>query len=508
MAHERFEFGRTDPPAGHSPPPVFFHEEPTAVFGSSPRADATYVMIQSTGPVDPNECEELGTEAIEVTVFWGTSVLEVFHLSPPRPFVIGNEQGAGGVDFLLPPELAGFGRAAIVEEIGGAHRMVVPPGASLKVRAGAAEAVPDALLSVGKVFDLELGTLVFRVSSVTAGKRLPRAIGVDARGIGTALVGSFGATAAFLGVLAYYTPALGAMNDNDLDRDQAARLRPYLTALAEREEKRREEQGPSTTTDGGGPPGAAAQGPSGAMGRPDRPVAAKRTAIAGKGEVVLSRHQAMMEATTFGMVGMLSSMNARSLPTAIWGADAPNGPDASDAWGAMFGEEIGESGGAGGLGVAGLGEGGGGRGLGIAMGDIGTCGINCGHGTRDGFGKGVGLGGGAHRPKGPVLRAVGETVLGGHLAPELIQRVVRQNFGRFRHCYETGLRGNPNLTGRVTTRFIIDREGAVTSASNGGSDLPDSKVVGCVVSAFYGVSFPAPKDGVVSVSYPILFTPG
>jgi hypothetical protein len=224
---------------------------------------------------------------------------------------------------------------------------------------------------------------------------------------------------------------------------------------------------------------------------------------------VLSRHQALMEATTFGMVGMLSSMNARALPTAIWGADAPNGPDPSDAWGAIFGEEIGESGGAGGLGVIGLGEGGGGRGIGIAMGGIGTCGINCGHGTAgDGFGKGVGLGGGAHRPKGPVLRAVGETVLGGHLAPELIQRVVRQNFGRFRHCYETGLRGNPNLTGRVTTRFIIDREGAVTSASNGGSDLPDSKVVGCVVSAFYGVSFPAPKDGVVSVSYPILFTPG
>jgi hypothetical protein len=176
----------------------------------------------------------------------------------------------------------------------------------------------------------------------------------------------------------------------------------------------------------------------------------------------------------------------------------------------MFGVDIGESGGVGGLGLSGLGEGSGGRGLAIGMGDIGTCGTNCGYGpgTKGGFGKSGGLAGGAHRPKGPVLRAVGETVLGGHLAPELIQRVVRQNYGRFRHCYETGLRGNPNLTGRVTTRFIIDREGAVSSASNGGSDLPDSKVVGCVVSAFYGVSFPAPKDGVVSVSYPIMFSPG
>jgi hypothetical protein len=507
MAHERFEYVPIDPPAASTPLGAFY-EDPPGVFGFPARDDATYVMIQSTGPVDPNECEELGTEAIEVTVLWGANVLDVFHLSPPRPFVVGSEQSAD-VDFLLPPELARFGRTAIVDAIGGVHRVVVPPGASLKARGGPVEAAPDGVLSAGKVFDLELGALAFRISTVTAGKRLPRAIGVDARGIGTALVGSFGAAAAFLGVLAYYTPALGAMNDNDLDRDQVARLRPYLAALAEREEKRKEELGPSTTPDGGGPPGTAAQGPSGAMGRPDRPAAPKRTAIAGTGEVVLSKHQAMLEARTFGMVGMLSAMNARSLPTAIWGADVPNGPDASDAWGAMFGEEIGESGGAGGLGVTGLGEGGGGRGLGIAMGDIGTCGTNCGHGTLgDGFGKGVGMGGGAHRPKGPTLRAAGETVLGGHLAAELIQRVVRQNFGRFRQCYETGLRANPNLTGRVTTRFIIDREGAVMSASNGGSDLPDSKVVGCVVSAFYGVSFPAPKDGVVRVNYPILFTPG
>ena len=65
----------------------------------------------------------------------------------------------------------------------------------------------------------------------------------------------------------------------------------------------------------------------------------------------------------------------------------------------------------------------------------------------------------------------------------------------------------PSTPGR-TARFVIDREGTVSTASNGGSDLPDSKVVSCVVSAFYGVSFPAPKDGVVRVNYPIMFTPG
>ncbi len=51
----------------------------------------------------------------------------------------------------------------------------------------------------------------------------------------------------------------------------------------------------------------------------------------------------------------------------------------------------------------------------------------------------------------------------GRLPPEVIQRIVRQNFGRFRLCYENGLRNNPNLQGRVSVRFVIGRDGAVSN---------------------------------------------
>jgi len=105
------------------------------------------------------------------------------------------------------------------------------------------------------------------------------------------------------------------------------------------------------------------------------------------------------------------------------------------------------------------------------------------------------------------MRAGVQTV-SGHLPPEVVQRIVRQNYGRFRQCYENGLRSNPNLTGRVTARFVISREGSVANVQNGGSDLPDSAVVSCVVSAFYGLSFPTPEAGIVTVSYPIMFSPG
>ncbi len=106
------------------------------------------------------------------------------------------------------------------------------------------------------------------------------------------------------------------------------------------------------------------------------------------------------------------------------------------------------------------------------------------------------------------MRPDGGTTVSGHLPAEVVQRIVRQNFGRFRMCYEQGLTRNPNLQGRVGVRFVIGRDGAVSNVSNAGSDMPDSGVVSCVVGAYYGLSFPAPENGIVTVSYPIMFTPG
>ncbi|HEY3500783.1 MAG TPA: AgmX/PglI C-terminal domain-containing protein [Polyangiaceae bacterium] len=469
-------------------------------------AGAEYVMVQSTGPVDPRECEELGVDALEVTVCWGTSVLHVAHLSPPRAFFVGHGEG---LDYALPREAAPFERAAVVEVAGGEVYAVAPGGAALSVRGGGAVESRVALKADTNV-EMALGAFTLRIAVVTAGKRLPRAVGVDGRGLGASLMVCFGAAAAFLGALAYYTPALGASLDDELDRDRLAILRAYLDAQAERErDQPPPDAGTGATEKGGGNPGTAAQGPEGKMGRPNRPDVHKRVAIQGNGPVELSRAEALAEARNIGMIGLLAQMNSRALPTAPWGADMANGPDASDAWGNMWGDEPGESGGFGGLGLTGTGYGGGGYGKGIGIDRIGTCGTNCGFGVNggDGFGNGVGRAGGKHETSVPQVRMAKGTIVSGRLPAELIQRVVRQNYGRFRACYEGGLRANPNLTGRVTARFIISRDGTVTNAANGGSDLPDSKVVSCVIGAFYGLSFPSPENGIVTVSYPIMLTP-
>jgi hypothetical protein len=95
----------------------------------------------------------------------------------------------------------------------------------------------------------------------------------------------------------------------------------------------------------------------------------------------------------------------------------------------------------------------------------------------------------------------------GRLPPEVVQRIVRQNFGRFRLCYEQGLQSNPALTGRVTVKFQIDASGAVTNVADGGSDLPSTGTVACVVRGFTNLSFPQPEGGIVSVTYPVHFSP-
>jgi hypothetical protein len=97
----------------------------------------------------------------------------------------------------------------------------------------------------------------------------------------------------------------------------------------------------------------------------------------------------------------------------------------------------------------------------------------------------------------------------GKLAPEIVQRVIRAAYGRMRACYEDGLKRSPNLGGRVTVRFVIDTDGSVRDAAPICTSLADPAAVGCVVERYGQLKFPKPSgDGIVTVVYPIMFTPG
>jgi Ca-activated chloride channel family protein len=296
------------------------------------------------------------------------------------------------------------------------------------------------------------------------------------------------------------------------ERGETALLERQRRLRAEREmEEKAPEPAPQSSDNKEGGTGTRAKGEEGSMGNPNTRSTGNRYGVQGPADNAdphIARQAALKDAAEFGMIGLLNTGAGGdpNAPTAPWGRDDANGSDALSARGNAWGGAIGESFGAGGLGLSGVGEGGGGRGEGIGLGSIGTIGHGSGTGSGQGFGSGHGRLGGDHKTTAPTVR-MGATTVSGRLPPEVVQRIVRQNFGRFRLCYENGLRNNPNLQGRVSVRFNIGRDGAVANVGNGGSDLPDSSVVSCVIRSFSGLAFPQPEGGIVTVVFPVVFAP-
>lgn len=513
-----------------------FQQSPLARVCAASDAQTSYVLLRSGPDVPAAEVELAHVDAVEVMVLWGSNVLHVAHLSPPRDFFLGESTGhQGACDFLIPAALLGAERIPLL--LGGADgpRLVVPPGVGGSVElpgqapldvsalgsvAAPSSSVPGAMelaLPQEARARLTLGDFVFQIAAVKAGRPTKRGLGAS---IDWDVAGYFGMSLLSFGglvaALAYFVPPLGMEDEEGIDKNRLLLLQQYLSASAERAQEQQTEETREPSPQEGGT-GTQAQGDSGALGKPDTRATNRHYAVKGSEDtkdLQLAKLAARDEARNFGMIGLLQQLAGGdpNAPTAPWGGDVSLGNAELSAEGSMWGDAPGESHGSGGLGLSGIGEGAGGPGFGIGLGDIGGLGHGRGTGTGQGFGPGAwGIGSGrpqkTHTTSAPRMRTSQPTV-SGRLPPEVIQRVVRQNFGRFRMCYEQGLGRNPNLEGRVAVRFVIGRDGAVSNVANGGSDLSDHRVSECVVSAFYGISFPPPENGVVSVVYPLMFSPG
>lgn len=500
----------------------------------APEGSYTYTMVKS-GPDVPSEETETPAASVEVMILWDQMCLHVSHLTPPRSFYVGEEEGKNfKCDYFIPSEKLGTTRAPIVlADRGGSVYVVLLPRATgtielpgqpkmtVQQAIESGKTQPCAELSgaqqmalpSGSKARIEVDGLIFQVSAVNAGRVVAGHFQLDTQGLlFTGL--SFAAHAGILAAMAFFMPPLGATGEDEISADQQYLIQQYLQAAAEKEmeEKETEQIAENQADNKEGGTGTRAKGEEGSMGNPNTKLTGNRYGVQGPADNPdphIARQAALRDAAEFGMIGLLNSGAGGdpNAPTAPWGRDDSLGNDPLSARGNMWGDQIGESFGAGGLGLSGIGEGGGGRGEGIGLGSIGTIGHGAGTGTGQGFGSGHGRLGGSHRTKPPQVR-MGATSVSGRLPPEVIQRIVRQNFGRFRLCYENGLRNNPNLQGRVGVRFVIGRDGAVSNVGNGGSDMPDGGVVSCVVRAFYGLSFPQPEGGIVTVVYPIMFSPG
>jgi hypothetical protein len=463
--------------------------------------------------------------AVEVRISWGMNLLFVAHLSPLRPFHVGEAVGrAERVDFVLPAEKLGSVRLKLLDVVGGEAIVYVPARASATFeQVGATQNVVLAAAMVdgrwvlrrGDRVRLELDDLVFEIQGVAPARKIAAAVTLAALVTGSAAAYVAGAgvgVGGLLAAMALFTPGLSPSASDELTEERRYLISHYLDAAAEREREETKtealvESAMGSAGEAGG--GVRAKGAEGTMGSPVSKSSGGRYGNRGpetNRDPHIARQEALRDAVDFGMIGLLRNAAGGDPDalTAPWGRDDSLGNDPKSARGAMWGTAIGESAGMGGLGLTGIGEGGDGPGEGLGLGAIATVG----HGDGSGLGSGLGYAGGhlarTHEVKAPTVRTGVSSFSGGRLPPETIQAIVRQNFGRFRACYENGLRQNPNLEGTVSVLFVIGREGEVSNVGGGGS-LPDSGVVSCVARSFSALRFPSPDGGVVRVTYPISF---
>jgi hypothetical protein len=451
-----------------------------------------------------------GAEVIQVMLSWrdarSSSVLGVKEVKAGETLALG-ERG----DLLVPEEVLCADRAEIVHFDGETATAHVPPGGKLRLD-GWPRDERQLEIARGHVVEVTVGAFVARLTRVRAASK-PAAAPLESlkRGGYGVFAGSALLHAAVFSAIAFIAPSLAASQDDPYDRDRILLMQTLLNASAQHEVESKPDDSPEATG-GDVNSGAPARGAEGEAGKPTAPNRDARWAARGMATpetATLPRESVLQEAANWGILGMLpSSAQSLNAPTVPWGTEL-NGSEDVNKVGKLFGGSIDDAFGSGGWGLSGPGQGGGGSGdtIGLnglgGLGHTGRClGASCG-----GMGVGFGKPGGGYQPKARFPREAGPVSTNGHLPPEVIQRVVRQNFGRFTMCYQTGLRTNPNLEGRVTVKFIIGRDGAVQMSADAGSDIPDATVTQCVVRAFGGISFPSPDSGMVTVTYPLMFTP-
>jgi hypothetical protein len=475
--------------------------------------EVSYALVQS-GPAVASEEVESHLDAVEVKVSWGAQVLSMTHLESGKGFAIGE-----GGDFVLP-EAA---RTSVVEHRNGTSYAIVPMGATAMVgRKGehpqAAAAGSEIALSEGTSVRIDLEPVTIEITAVRAGKKIPVGFLTALASGAAAFIGiSFLGHAAIVASLAMFMPTINADDAESVSREQLLAMQKMLNASAEREQEqlKNEMQASDDPTGGGSKGGEPHKGDSGAAGTTKPVTTNGHMAFKGSDDKArLSRKEELAYAASQGLVGILLAGTPETGHASPWATDTQLGQDSDNKVGAMFGADMNDAMGYG-LGLWGTGEGGGGKGEGIGIDGVGntvggggggTGKWGIGKGDKDGWGNGRGLGKGGHVAKAPTIR--NPTIeSNGRLPAEVIQRIVRQNFGRFRLCYEGGLRQNPGLSGRVVTKFVIGRDGAVAQAQDAGSDIASQEVVSCVVRSFNNLSFPQPEGGIATVTYPIVLSP-
>ncbi|MCP4499577.1 MAG: AgmX/PglI C-terminal domain-containing protein [Deltaproteobacteria bacterium] len=143
---------------------------------------------------------------------------------------------------------------------------------------------------------------------------------------------------------------------------------------------------------------------------------------------------------------------------------------------------------------------------GVATGSFGVGTVSTsGRGTgNSNFGSAAGNMG--NRKERNVRISQGTPIVMGSLDPSIIRRIVREHANQIKYCYERGLTKNPGLTGKIVMNWVIQGSGKVQRASTKSTTMKNKGVENCIAGKIKRWRFPKPKGGgIVIVNYPFVF---
>jgi TonB family protein len=96
----------------------------------------------------------------------------------------------------------------------------------------------------------------------------------------------------------------------------------------------------------------------------------------------------------------------------------------------------------------------------------------------------------------------------GKIDKKTVAATIRRRQEGFQGCYETALKANSKLAGKLVVEFTIAEDGRVSEARVVKDGVGSAEVSSCVLSLLKRLKFPPPEDGEVPITNAFVFQPG
>lgn len=464
----------------------------------------------STHKPESREFDREGISIIEVSVIWGNSLLQVYHLNADQNFVLTKTKtDSKDVEFVAGSNILGDqDRIVVIEQNKDETKFLFHKDSILEVNGVEQKwekSTSQISMNSSVCCRMKIGSLTIVAKEVAAAKKIPYTQKVDRAMLGASIGSALAGMAVILSAHFIVAGGNNTLLVQGNEEDRLNDLRAFIQRQREREVEQEQTTNNSQSQEGAASPAHA--GPSGQMGNRQAPARNLRHAIRNNGEPPhLSRQAAREAVASRGIFASIVASGGGTIGGASgivspFGGLTESGSENQNFNGNLTGDNIGDSFGYNGLGPTGIGWGGGGNNDQLV--GVGTLNTNGRGGNgNEGFGEDHGTRLRNRNPRGPIVRAPAPSVIG-LLSPEAIRRVVLRNLPQVVHCHEQGLVQNPTLEGRVVIRFIIGGEGTILGSAVAESNVAVPSVGQCIASAVRRWQFPTPEGGgIVTVNYP------